>query len=164
MTRARPESPAPSTPYLIRRKALHPQQSLSFHRLAPQGADMPWAQPKGSQGQRPRPTSCSAVLGDMNDHCSPLDREGERQPRRCSTRVTLPSLVYKRRRRTPQNGHKKKHTRTLQHANSHPTPRNQGGFAPPLAQACTPYYKHPGASNTVQPPLLDVRPPRPEPG
>ena len=39
-----------------------------------------------------------------------------------------------------------------------------GSFPPSLAAACTPYYEHLGASNTVHTPLLDVRPRRPEPG
>ena len=39
-----------------------------------------------------------------------------------------------------------------------------GSFPPCLATACTPYYEHLGASNTVHTPPLDVRPRWPEPG
>ena len=39
-----------------------------------------------------------------------------------------------------------------------------GSFPPSPATACTPYYEHLGASNTVHTPLLDVRPRWPEPG
>ena len=39
-----------------------------------------------------------------------------------------------------------------------------GSFPPSAATACTPYYEHLGASNTVHTPLLDVQHRRPEPG
>ena len=39
-----------------------------------------------------------------------------------------------------------------------------GSFPPSLTTACTPYYEHLGASNTVHTPLLDVWPRLPEPG
>jgi len=102
----RPWTAAPSTPYLIRRKAPRAQQSPPRRHLVLQDMDMPWAQSEDSQGRRPRPcpTSCSSTIGDKEDQLFSPGPGGEETTCRHPARVTLPSLIYKRRWRTPYMG------------------------------------------------------------
>ena len=67
---------------------------------------------------------------------------GEETTHRRPTRVTLPSVVYKRRRQTPdQDG--RTHTRTLIHfSHQHLHDQGLGNLTPSLTQGCIPYYKH----------------------
>ena len=105
-----------------------------------------------------RPTVLPGLRGEETTHTYP-------------TRVTLPYLDYKRRRKAPAH-ETFSLARTLQHPDEPTLAHTQtltlahkgpGSFHPSLAQACIPYYKHFGASNTVHTHLLDVRPHRPEP-
>ena len=91
---------APLTSHLLRREAPRAQQSSPRHQLALQDADTPWAQSKDTQGRHPRPTPRSTALGDREDQLFSPGPGGEEATRRCPTRVTLPSLVYKRRRQS----------------------------------------------------------------
>ena len=112
------------------------------------------------------------MLGDKEDRLFSPGPGGEEMTRRHPTRVTLPSLDYKRRRKVPAH-----ETLSLARALQHPDEptlahtqtltlahKGPGSFHPSLAQACIPYYKHFGASNTMLSPLLDVWPHWPEPG
>ena len=105
--------------HLIRRRALRTQQSPPRRQLAPQGSDMAWAPPEGSQGRRPRPTSRSATPGDKEDRLFSPRPGGEETTCRNPTCVTPPSLIYKRRRRVPYMGigsqqlHSRSSTRAL---------------------------------------------------
>jgi len=163
---------APSMSYLIRREALCAQQSSPRRQLAPQDADTPWAQSKDTLGRRPRPTPRSIALGDREDQLFSPGLGGEETTHTYPTRVTLPSLDYKRRRKAPAH-ETLSLARTLQHPDEPTLAHTQtltlahkgpGSFHPSLAQACIPYYKHFSASNTVLSPLLDVWPHWPEPG